>query len=230
MSLTIRLGLSLSQTLSNPAKAGQVYLCLSLKSDHFSSPLPGLAGHRQPSSEHLRWCPKLSSCCLLSLFHFFQSESAFKTINLSISLLPKILQRLLMAFRMKSKVPRGPQEALHDLHVHLPGLPLPSTILLYVLCSLASESSHSLLSWSGKPPFIQCRPPCFPCGFHSSVLGEVCPPRGLGGPPWALPAEPRPTPVTLNCRAPSSLFPLGTETVLVPFSALSLAPYSAPDM
>lgn len=134
-----------------------------------------------------------------------------------------------MAFRMKSKVPHGPQEALHDLHVHLPGLPLPSTILLYVLCSLASESPTRCCLGLENLPSSSAGPLCFRCGFHSSVLGEVCPPRGLGGPPWALPAEPRPSPVTLNCRAPSSLFPLGTETLLVPFSALSLAPHSAPD-
>ena len=87
MSLTIRLGPSLPRALSNPIEAGQAYLCLSLKSDHFSSLLPGFAGHHQLSPGHLQWCPKLSACCLLSLFHVFNPESVFKTIHL-ITLLP----------------------------------------------------------------------------------------------------------------------------------------------
>lgn len=182
MSLTIRLGPSLPQALSNPIEAGQAYLCLSLKSDHFSSLLPGFAGHHQLSPGHLQWCPKLSTCCLLSLFHVFNPESVFKTINL-ITLLPaynssKATHSLPDEVQVPEWATGGP---LRSLCLPLASLyPLPFSPMCSAHWPL-SPSTHCCVGLENLL-FSRVCPLCFQYCFCSCVLGELCPPCRLGGP------------------------------------------------
>lgn len=135
-----------------------------------------------------------------------------------------------MAFQMKSKVLRGPQEVLCDLHVHLPGLPLPLPVSQNITCSALLPLSPPTLCCLGPEHSLH---PVWPTVLPVLLpwlrpWGGVCSPW-TGWPPWSLPAEPHSSPVTPNCHAPLSLFPLSTETALVPFPALSSAPGAAPD-
>lgn len=133
-----------------------------------------------------------------------------------------------MAFRMKSKLLRGPGEVLCGPPVHLPGLLCPLSFsftcsalllwaLLHTVCFGWKISLHLVLSNScfGSLLFVAAS-----SGRHWDWVTS---------PSRALPAQPCPSPVTFSCNDLVISFPLATETVLVPFSAVSLAPRHIPD-